>query len=106
MLPSHLLRMIHLCASGDYLDPEVRNRIKSQCIPDLSKHRREVLAGIFSGRHVRPHGFISKMTQDSRLIRNTLEHAHQHITANERSNNVLSFAAAASRRAATKNATA
>ena len=60
MLPSHLLRMVSLCISGDYQDAAVRARIKEKCIPFLAKHRREVLAGSYNGRHVRPAGFIRK----------------------------------------------
>lgn len=99
MLPSHLLRMVNLCVSGDYADAGVRDRIKNQCIPHLRQHRRDVLAGSFTGRHSRPVGFISKMIEDSQLIRRTLTHTHQQLVAVELRDNVVSFEAAARRRA-------
>lgn len=102
MLPSHLLRMVSLCISGDYQDPAVRARIKEKCIPFLSKHRRDVLAGSYHGRHARPAGFISKMVADTRLIRRTLVHVHGMLTAAEATSNVISFRAAADRRKALK----
>lgn len=100
MLPSHLLRMVSLCISGDYQDPAVRARIKEKCIPFLSKHRRDVLAGSYHGRHARPAGFIRKMTADTTLIRKTLLHVHGMLSAAEATSNVVSFQAAAERRAA------
>jgi hypothetical protein len=99
MLPNHLLRMVNLCVSGDYADAGVRNRIKNQCIPLLRQHRREVLAGSFNGRHSRPVGFIRKMIEDSQLIRRALTHTHQQLIAAEPRHNVISFEAAARRRA-------
>lgn len=99
MLPSHLLRMVSQCVSGDYQDPSVRTRIKERCIPFLSQHRREVLAGSYNGRHARHAGFISKMIADSRLIRRALAHAHKSLMAMDATSNVLSFQAAARRRA-------
>lgn len=33
MLPSHLLRMVSLCISGDYQDAAVRARIKESASP-------------------------------------------------------------------------
>lgn len=102
MLPSHLLRMVSLCISGDYQDPSVRTRIKEKCIPFLSKHRREALAGSFNGRHARPSGFISKIVADTQLIRRTLMHVHSMLTAADATNNVISFHAAAMRRNALK----
>lgn len=101
MLPSHLLRMVYLCVSGDYADPGVRHRIKNQCIPYLRQHRRNVLAGSFTGRHTRPVGFIGKMIEDSQLIRRTLIHSHQQLIAAEPRGNVASFEAAARHRALT-----
>lgn len=97
MLPSHLMRMISVCLSGDYNDPAVRQRIKLQCIPQLSQHRREVLCGSFKGRHDRPVGFIFKMVEKAQLIRRTLVQAHQCLNVKEPCTNVLSFAAAARR---------
>lgn len=94
MLPSHLLRMVNVCVSGNYADPAIREKIKLQCIPFLSKHRREVLAGIYIGRHNRPAGFIFKMIEDARLIRRTLAHAHQHLLIMEPVTNVFSFKSA------------
>lgn len=102
MLPSHLLRMVSLCISGDYQDPAVRTRIKEKCIPFLTKHRRDVLAGSYRGRHTRPAGFISKMIADTQLIRRTLTHVHGMLTDAETKNNVISFHAAAMRRTAPK----
>ncbi|MCF5371966.1 hypothetical protein [Pseudomonas syringae] len=99
MLPSHLTRMISLCINGDYEDPAVRERIKLQCIPLLSQHRREVLSGTFKGRHCRPAGFIVKMAEKVRLIRRTLAHAHRDLIISESGTNVISFQAAAQRRA-------
>lgn len=99
MLPSHLLRMVSLCVSGDYADPSVRHRIKNQCIPYLSQHRRNVLAGTFNGRHSRPAGFIGKMIEDSQLIRRTLSHSHHLLVATEPRGNVVSFEAAVRRKA-------
>ncbi|MPQ71463.1 hypothetical protein [Pseudomonas sp. MWU12-2323] len=98
MLPSHLMRMIGVCVNGDYNDPAVRQRIKFQCIPQLSQHRREVLNGSFKGRHDRPVGFICKMVKNAQLIRRTLTHAHQCLNLKEPCTNVLSFAAAQRRR--------
>lgn len=100
MLPSHLLRLVSLCISGDYQDPAVRTRIKEKCIPFLSKHRREVLAGSYNGRHARPAGFISKMIADTQLIRRTLAHAHGELILADSTSNVISFHAAAMRRKA------
>ncbi|HBP1602125.1 TPA: hypothetical protein L5U90_003225 [Pseudomonas aeruginosa] len=99
MLPSHLLRMVNLCVSGDYADAGVRDRIKNQCIPTLRQHRRDVLEGSFTGRHSRPVGFIRKMIEDSKLIRRTLNHTHQQLIEAEPRHNVFSFEAAARRRA-------
>nr|WP_192963478.1 hypothetical protein [Pseudomonas fluorescens] len=99
MLPSHLLRMVSLCVSGDYQDPAVRTRIKEKCIPFLSKYRREVLVGSYNGRHARHAGFISKIIANTQLIRRTLSHAHGRLTSLEATSNVLSFQAAAQRRA-------
>jgi hypothetical protein len=101
MLPSHLLRMVNVCVSGDYSDPAVRQRIKQQCIPFLSQHRRELLAGSFPGRHSRPVGFIRKVSGDAQLIRRTLSHTHALLHVAEPVSNVVSFAAAAQRRAST-----
>lgn len=98
MLPSHLLRMVSLCISGDYQDAAVRARIKEKCIPFLAKHRREVLAGSYNGRHVRPAGFILKMIEGTQLIRRALAHAHISLTALESTSNVISFHAASMRR--------
>lgn len=100
MLPSHLLRMVSLCISGDYQDTAVRTRIKEKCIPFLSKHRREVLAGSYNGRHARPAGFIRKMITDTQLIRRTLAHVHGQLIVAEPTTNVISFRAAANRRKA------
>lgn len=98
MLPSHMLRMVKVCVSGDYLDPAVREKIKRQCIPTLSQHRREVLAGSYTGRQSRPTGFVSKMLADAQLIRRTLAHAHHHLMKAEPINNVVSFESALRRR--------
>lgn len=99
MLPNHLTRMISVCINGDYQDPAVRERIKLQCIPLLSQHRREVLSGTFKGRHSRPAGFTFKMAAKVRLIRRTLAHAHRELNITESGSNVISFQAAAQRRA-------
>lgn len=104
MLASHLLRMISVCLNGDYQDPAVRNQIKQQCIPHLSQHRREVLAGTYAGRHLRPAGFISNKIAGTLIIRQALAHAHRNLVELENSN-VLSFAAAALSRS-TASATA
>lgn len=106
MLPSHLSRMLSVCINGDYADATVRQRIKSQCIPYLSQHRREVLAGSFKGRHIRPCGFVQKMMEKARIIRQALAYAHQRLIASEPANNVISFQAAAQRRASMYTATA
>lgn len=98
MLPSHLLRMISVCINGNYADPAVLERIKLQCIPALARHRREILAGCFTGRQSRPSGFIAKKIADSQVIRRTLAHAHFHLIAQGNSSNVISFTAAAQRR--------
>lgn len=97
MLPTHMLRMIKVCVSGDYTDPAVRERIKRHCIPTLSKHRREVLGGSYAGRHVRPAGFMANMLDDAQLIRRTLAHAHRHLLVAEPVSNVVSFASFARR---------
>lgn len=99
MLPSHLLRMVSLCVSGDYQDPAVRTKIKEKCIPFLSKYRREVLVGSYNGRHARHAGFISKIITNTQLIRRTLSYAHGCLTSVEATSNVLSFQTAAQRRA-------
>lgn len=91
MLPSHLLRMVNVCVSGDYADLSVREKIKHQCIPFLTKHRCEVLAGSYVGRHDRPANFIGKILEDARLIRRTLSHAHRHLVKVEQTNNVVSL---------------
>lgn len=106
MLPSHLMRMISVCVSGDYNDPAVRQRIKLQCIPQLSLHRREVLCGSFKGRHDRPSGFIRKMNEKTKIIRQSLVHAHRKLNDLEPATNVISFQAAALRRADALAATA
>lgn len=90
VLPSHLCRMAALCITGDYLDPEVRHHIKSVCIPRLSQHRREILSGTYLDRHTRPEGYLSGIQERSRLIRNALHYAHQHLVPHE-SSNVISF---------------
>jgi hypothetical protein len=106
MLPTHLMRLISVCINGDYEDPAVRKRIKLQCIPVLSQHRREVLSGSFKGRHARPVGFICKMFDNARIIRRTLDHAHKCLNAFEVPSNVYSFEAAAQRRSIKLAATA
>lgn len=106
MLPSHMLRMVKICVSGDYFDPAVREKIKRQCIPILSKHRREVLAGSYSGRQSRPTGFASKMLADAKLIRRTLMHAHQHLMKAEPITNVVSFNSPSRRRSVAAAASA
>ncbi|MFL1449243.1 hypothetical protein ACI77O_12680 [Pseudomonas tritici] len=98
MLPSHLLRMINVCLNGNYDDPGVREHIKLQCIPYLNQHRREVLAGSYSGRHQRPSGFISKKVSGTMIIRRAVAQAHKRLVAHSASSNVLSFSAAAKRR--------
>jgi hypothetical protein len=90
--------MINECITGDYADPGVILRIKHQCIPALARHRREILAGCFTGRHKRPAGFIGKKVADTQIIRRALAHAHNQVLAQAKSSNVFSFAAAARRR--------
>lgn len=95
MLPTHLLRMVSLCVSGEYQDPAVRTRIKEKCIPFLSQYRREVLVGSYSGRHARHPGFVSKMIANTQLVRRTLSYAHGRLTAIEGKNNIIPFRSAA-----------
>ena len=91
MLPSHLSRMLNECLRGDYNDPTVRERIQSRCIPYLSRHRREVLAGSFEGRHHRPAGYVRQVIGKASLIRKVLNHAHQQLNLAGVQSNVVSF---------------
>ncbi|MBJ2214122.1 MULTISPECIES: hypothetical protein [Pseudomonas] len=97
MLPSHLSRFMSVCLNGDYKDAKVREQIKTQCIPYLAQHRREVLAGSFTGRHSRPAGYIARVSEKASLIRRTLRHAHQQLMTGTSTSNVISFSEAAKR---------
>jgi len=99
MLPTHLTRMLHACIISDYADPAVREFIQSQCIPVLSRHRREILSGNFGSRHALPGGNIEQVVTTTRLIRRVLQYAHHELTLFGACNNVVSLRAAAERRA-------
>ncbi|KKN96115.1 hypothetical protein LCGC14_0170440 [marine sediment metagenome] len=90
-LPIHFARMAAVCVHGDLADPRVVREIKEVCIPRLSQHRRELLAGSYLKRHDRPQGFISAILSKSATIQGALNTAHRRLMTQGPSNVISLF---------------
>ena len=90
-LPIHFARMAAVCVHGDLADPRVVQEIKEVCIPRLSQHRRELLAGSYLKRHDRPQGFISAILSKSATIQGALNTAHRRLMTQGPSNVISLF---------------